>query len=381
MKVLIETDAVGGVWTFSLDLARGLLAAGHEAELAVVGRTFPDSRRTSVPPEVVVHRCDAPLEWEPGGTLAEGEADPCAAWLAGVAVTWDVDVVQTCSYRHAAAGRLRDTGVSTVLTAHSDVVTWWHAVLGIDPPTEFNAYRRNVAAALAAADHLVTPTAAYAAQLADAFPTLRRRPHPPQVIHNGITDLTVNIRDATRRVDSDHEKRAGIVTLGRLHDPGKNIGVLRTAAAELGSCLSLIGPANDADRAVMPAARWTGELAPADVQRELANALIYAGPSRYEPFGLAPLEAAAQGCALLLADLPTFREVWADAAIYLDPLDPDAWAHRLQTMLDDPDATRRAGHLVRQCARRYTADAMVRRYLTLYAAALAGAPQPTGAAA
>ncbi len=380
MKVLIETDAVGGVWTFSLDLARGLLAAGHEAELAVVGCTFPDSRRATVPPGLRIHRCDDPLEWEPGGTPAAGD-DPCAAWLAEVAITREAEVVQTCSYRHAAAGQLRDAGVSTVLTAHSDVVTWWHAVLDADPPAEYDAYRRNVAAALASADQLVTPTAAHAAQLADAFPTLRHRPHPPLVIHNGITGVTVMSRDATRPVDSDHEKRAGVVTLGRLHDPGKNIGVLSAAAAELHGRLTLIGPANDADRAAMPAARWTGELAPADVQRELANALIYAGSSRYEPFGLAPLEAAARGCALVLADIPTFREVWGDAAVYIDSLDPDAWADRLRDMLDHPDATRRAGHLARHRAQRYTAGNMVQRYLALYAAASVNAPQPSGAAA
>ena len=37
----------------------------------------------------------------------------------------------------------------------------------------------------------------------------------------------------------------------------------------------------------------------------------------YEPFGLAVLEAAQAGCALVLSDIPTFRELWDGAALFV----------------------------------------------------------------
>ena len=44
---------------------------------------------------------------------------------------------------------------------------------------------------------------------------------------------------------------------------------------------------------------------------------IFVSVSRYEPFGLAVLEAAHAGCALVLSDIPTFRELWQGAASFV----------------------------------------------------------------
>ena len=373
MKVLIETDAVGGVWTFSLTLARGLLAAGHAVDLAVVGPSYEAHRAAAVPAGVAVHHWAGPLEWEPGALSdpETGEDDDCAIWLAELAVQCGADVVQACSYRHGAADALRDAGVPLILTAHSDVVTWWRSVLGSDPPPEYDAYRRTVARALSRTETLVAPTAAYARQLADAYPQSGRAASDFDVVHNGVEPSPIN----------DPPERSGVVTLGRLHDAGKNITVLKQAAEQLGSRLTLVGPASPDDRAAMTAARWTGALDPAAVGRELDRATIYAGPSLYEPFGLAPLEAAARGCALVLADLPTFREVWADAARYVDPADPDAWADALTTLADDPTLHREAGEQARRRAARYTADATVAAYLGLYHANVAVGVSTAGATA
>ena len=61
-----------------------------------------------------------------------------------------------------------------------------------------------------------------------------------------------------------------------------------------------------------------------------ARASIYALPARYEPFGLSALEAALSGCALVLGDIPSLREVWGDAALFVAPDDTDALAARRQ---------------------------------------------------
>lgn len=38
----------------------------------------------------------------------------------------------------------------------------------------------------------------------------------------------------------------------------------------------------------------------------------------YEPFGIAPLEAALCGCTVVANDIASLREVWGDDALYFD---------------------------------------------------------------
>jgi glycogen synthase len=98
----------------------------------------------------------------------------------------------------------------------------------------------------------------------------------------------------------------------------------------------------------------------------------YALPARYEPFGLTVLEAALAGCTLVLGDIPSLGELWADAAVFVPPEDPEALQLALQGLIDDP---------VRRRARRYSAERMVRRYLDLYGRLLDSRRQEASACA
>jgi glycosyltransferase involved in cell wall biosynthesis len=65
-----------------------------------------------------------------------------------------------------------------------------------------------------------------------------------------------------------------------------------------------------------------------------ADALCY--PSRYEGFGLPPLEAMACGCPVLCSRSSSLPEVVGDAGILLPAEDSSAWAHALETLLSSP---------------------------------------------
>ena len=93
-----------------------------------------------------------------------------------------------------------------------------------------------------------------------------------------------------------------------------------------------------------------------------ARAAVFAAPSTYEPFGLAALEAGLAGCALVLGDLPSLREVWGDAALYVDPRDDEALAAAVRVALAQPEL----GEAARERARAYTPERMARGYLELY---------------
>ena len=64
-----------------------------------------------------------------------------------------------------------------------------------------------------------------------------------------------------------------------------------------------------------------------------ASAFIY--PSLYEGFGLPVLEAMACGCPVICSHVASLPEVAGDAALFIDPLDPDDLAHKIDQVLED----------------------------------------------
>ena len=352
MRVLLEADALGGVWAFALSLASGLRRLGVRAEIARVGPGDPRKDAEADAAGVAVHPVGGPLEWQPGVAGSEalrrqGEA------LEALARDTDADLLHTCSHAHA--GRV--AGVPVVHTAHSDVVSWWRAVHGVRPPAAWDAYAGNLRAAVHHAGALVVPSRAHGRVFGAAVGDAR----PFRVIHNGV-------EPAAASSDSGGETgaRRGVFSAARFDDATKNLGVLADAAGRLGPALRLAGAGTaDAGGAFARATRLD-TLDRAGVQRELRGAAVYAGPARFEPFGLAVLEAAAAGCALVLADQPTHRELWEGAADFVSPDDPAAWADALDRRLADPDATRAAGEAARERSGRYTLEATAGAYASLY---------------
>jgi glycosyltransferase involved in cell wall biosynthesis len=65
-----------------------------------------------------------------------------------------------------------------------------------------------------------------------------------------------------------------------------------------------------------------------------STALVF--PTRFEGFGLPPLEAMARGCPVIVSDIPVLHEVAGDAAVYVDADDPEAIANAIRSVLDSP---------------------------------------------
>src|SRR3546814_17799391 len=76
------------------------------------------------------------------------------------------------------------------------------------------------------------------------------------------------------------------------------------------------------------------------------------------------------GCALLLSDIPTFRELWDGAAVFTPAGDSDALADRLQAMAASPDLVSRMRHAARERACRYSLTSMAAETARLYRAHL-----------
>src|SRR5205807_9775806 len=112
------------------------------------------------------------------------------------------------------------------------------------------------------------------------------------------------------------------MTVGRLCDSGKNASLL--LQQQMPAPVTIAGserhPESKGTALDARDARHGVHFEPHRNEKQLiqlfARAPIYAATSRYEPFGLAPLEAALSRCAIVASDIPPFRELWEGAAVF-----------------------------------------------------------------
>ena len=348
---------MGGVGVHTATLAAALSARGHRVTRACWGANAPGQ-----PDDGADLLLPGPLEWESERALPALQASVAAgrALLARYAArgpdaaenTVENTAENTIDVLHcnqfAWVGAV--PGVPSVVVTHSDVVSWWRAVHSTAPPS--NAYHRwysqLVRQALQQAAAVVAPTQAALADLRASFQW------------QGAATVIAHGSDSPLAPGSG--PRQGAVCAGRLGDAGKQIHLLLRSGPPL--AITLAGPLPPGVVGAstgLSGVHFAGPLGRPAMAELLARSCIYVSPSRYEPFGLAPLEAARAGCCLLLNDLPSFREIWGDAAYYFDRNDGDDLRDWLQRLAGD-DALVAAG-----------AAAAHRRALALSAARMAGA--------
>lgn len=365
-RILMTADAIGGVWTFATALAKALAARGCHINLITLGpRPTPAQRRQLAGvADVELTTTDLQLEWmDPHGhDLGRARRE-----LAALALRHRPDLVHLNGYREA----LLPWGAPALVVAHSCVHSWWRACRGSEPDApEWATYGAAVAAGLAAAAEWVAPSASFR----DTVAALYQPPRPGLVIHNGIQAPAQMCR-----------KQPIVLGAGRCWDEAKNLQALAAVAAELPWPVVIAGAQTSGDaggekRAQSGNLTFTGRLPHAEMLRLLHRAAVFVSPARYEPFGLGVLEAAGAGCALVLSDIPTFRELWDGAALFVAQHDAHALQRALQRVCTDEPLRISLQRRARARASTYGIDIMADRYCDAYASLLAREPQASRAA-
>lgn len=365
ITVLMTADTVGGVWTYALDLISGLAPLGVKVHLATMSNALSRSQHEAVErlDNLVLHESTFKLEWM-DNPWAEVEA--AGDWLLSLEEEIEPDLIHLNNYAH---GNL-PWQAPLLMVGHSCVLSWWQAVRGENAPEPYNKYASMVREGLEAADIVIAPSKAYQADLQRLYGPL----HPVKVIGNA----------RNKEGFFPAKKEEYILSIGRLWDEAKNINACQQAAENLPWPIEVAGeathPAGGRD-AECPQLKILGQLLPEEIAEKLSKAAIYVLPARYEPFGLSVLEAALSGCALVLGNIPSLRENWQGAALFVDPDNPEELQEKISFLIRNPRQRQRMGGLALQKGREFGISQQALQYFQQYDQLLAKRSAFAGAAA
>lgn len=361
MHVLVTTDTLSGVWTYTQELVTGLVNRGVRVTLVSFG-DIPLPHQTSwmsALQGLEYHPTAFRLDWMQQGELDFTES---AAYLTTLVKDTEPDLLHL---NQLCYGGL-PVETPRVVVAHGDYISWWREVHGSEPKESrwLDWYRDVITQGLLRATVLVAPSV----WMLDTIRACYARPERDAVIYNGRNPIYFN-----PYVSKDDS----VLAIGRLWDAGKQVSLLTQHTHPLpvcivgsdvtvaGSEIPIRADVRVATEQVSVALR--GPQTEAQLRMLYSRASIYAATSRYEPFGMTALEAAFSRCAIIANDIPSFREIWGDAAIYFQTNDAASLADIIRRLHEQRDLCRgyaaRAYQRAREC---FTAKRMVDEYVRLY---------------
>ena len=364
MRLLMTTDTVGGVWTYTKELTNGLLQKGTAVALVTLGRApSPEQKRwlhqtrSRWGEAFTWEVAEVPLEWMSDNQRAYLDAEPL---LLRVADRFQPDLLHSNQF---CLGAL-PLSVPKLLVAHSDVLSWAANCRGqgLEACPWLERYCSLSTAGVKGAHAVVAPTQ----WMLSAFSANFHVTCATYVVANGRTLKTGSL-SSPRKLQA--------VTAGRLWDEAKNLRMLENVNFPLPLLVAGEAEYQANTSPGFPAGTVAlGCLAENDLLALFQESAIYLCTSRYEPFGLAPLEAALCGCAVLANDIPSLREVWGSGALYFR--DAAALSNLLAQLVRHPEQLWAAQHRSRRQAQRYTTRHMTEQYLAIYQAMLAQREAP-----
>jgi glycogen(starch) synthase len=359
MRVLITADTVGGIWTYARELVSGLVRRGVHVTLVSFGH-IPEPRQLAWVEGL------RNLDFRPTAFRLEWMQDSAedieasSEYLLSVIRETSPDLLHLNQFCYGAL----NVDIPKLVVAHSDVVSWWAAVHGEEPPRTawIEWYRETVQRGLDCATTVIAPSRWMLAQIEAYYGP--RTQHG--VIYNGRSPQWFNAH-----VDKDDM----VLTVGRLWDSAKQVSLV--TQYDCGWPVVIAGETQHPDEAYRGdgtrivcegTLELKGKQNPEQLQSLFSRAAIYAATSRYEPFGLALVEAALSRCAIVANDIPSFRELWGETACYFRTNDAASLRDTIAELRANKVLRRQHAELGYQRAkRRYTADRMVQEYLETYA--------------
>ena len=370
VHVLVTGDTLSGSWVYTRELVTGLVTRGVRVTLVSFGEIPLPAQTTWMDH---LHGLDYRptafrVEWmqEAAEEMAES-----SLFLMDLVRELRPDVLHLHQFCH---GNL-PVGVPRVLMAYGDLMTWREAVPaeGSGPSlTERyvqTRYRDTVVRGIAGANAVVAPSA----WMLDRISAWYAPPKHSEVIYPGRNPIFFN-----PYVSKDD----CVLAVGRLVDASKQVFLLTQHPHPLPVCI--VGAEQTVARPQIPiradvkvaidetSVAIRGPQTEAQLRALYSRAAIYAATARYEPLGMPSLEAAFSRCAIVANDIPSYREMWGDAALYFRTNDANSLAESIRLLNDDRTMRRAYAELAYARAReRFTTKRMIDQYLQLYRSLIA----------
>jgi glycosyltransferase involved in cell wall biosynthesis len=361
VHVLVTADSLSSSWTYTRELVTGLVTRGVRVTLVSFGEIpLPEQTTWMDHLHGLEYRPTAfHLEWMQD---AETDLPDSSAYLMALIHELQPDVLHLNQFCY---GNL-PVDVPRVVMAHGDLVTWSQAVHNHASRDERSLrwYRKTVLNGLAGADALVAPSIWMLERMSACY----ARPRRGEVIYPGRNPIFFN-----PYVNKDDS----VLAVGRMVDAGKQVFLLTQQPHSVPVCI--VGAEHTVPMPRIPiradvkiATEQTsvairGAQTEAQLRALYSRASIYAATARYEPLGLPAVEAAFSRCAIIANDIPSFREIWGDAALYFRTNDSSSLAENIRLLSADRAMRRAYAELAYSRAReRFTTKRMIDDCLQLY---------------
>lgn len=355
-QLLMTTDPASGIWTYCMELCTALRSYGvHISLAALTSEINPQQRRQlSALSHVTLYESPYHTRWQQSPL---DNMEKTGEWLVALERRLNPEIIHL---NHLIYGSLNWRS-PVVLVGHSCSLSWWEAVKKRPAPFEqWHRYREVVRHSVRQADRVVAPSTAMLDSLLLHYGPVEH----PSVIFNG--------RDFPPLLSSPEAKvpfmEPLVMSAGRVWDEAKNVSTVAKIARRLPWKVCVAGAQESPEglRIELPGVIALGHLSEEKLGEWLRRASIYVAPAHYEPFGLGILEAARSGCALVLGDIPSLREIWGDSAEYVDPDDPADLRRCIQNLIANPSWLRELMERAWRRAQRYSSSRMAAGYVHLY---------------
>jgi glycosyltransferase involved in cell wall biosynthesis len=361
VHVLVTADSLSGSWTYARELVTGLVTRGVRVTLVSFGE-IPLPEQTTWMDHLHgldYHPTAFRLEW-----MQEAEEDlpESSAFLFELVQELRPDVLHLNQFCY---GNL-PVDIPRVVMAHGDMITRAQALDDRTPRSgmPLKWYRDTIRLGIEGADAVVAPSE----WMLDRIRTCYTRPRREAVIYPGRNPIFFN-----PYVSKDD----CVLAVGRLVDAGKQISLLTQHVHPLPVCI--VGAEQTVPLPRIPiradvkvatdetSVAIRGPQTESQLRALYSRASIYAATARYEPLGMPALEAAFSRCAIVANDIPTYRELWGDAALYFRTNDAASLAENIRLLNSDRAMCRAYAELAYTRAReRFTTKRMIDEYLQLY---------------
>lgn len=361
VRLAFDATPLLGAPTGVGSFARGLLAALAPMEVAPVAYALSWSGRRDLAARVPAGVAVAGRPMAAGVLMSLWRSrswPPIEAWTGGV------DVVHGTNFVVPPSRRAR-----RVVTVH-DLTALRHPEMCTATTLRYPALIRQ-AVRTDAVVH--TPSHAVADEVRDAFDV---EPDRVVAIHNGFDGGSGGDGDRGRRLAGASQYLLAVGTIEPRKDHVSLVEAFGIVASRLPDLHLVIAGgrgwgAEAVDAAIAACVArdrihligFVDDDARADL---LAGASALAYPSRYEGFGLPPLEAMSAGVPVVASDLPVLREVLGDAAELVAPGKPDALADSIERVVADDRIRARLVEAGKERVQRYSWDRCAEEMVALY---------------